>query len=171
MAISDLISHSPPTASPSTWTRWGFAACFKIWTQHSLGQKIKHLKVNPAQAEKSHHTDFSQAPGHGSWGAGPSAPDSQASSPLLCILWNHPVNPWSPAAGSGCGMQGTRASLELLHTWLYQGSFDCKRDRLTARGWLFSPINSSLCLYLQRQFRIKSSPFSPGSSMIPQSVY
>lgn len=52
-------------------------------------------------------------------------------------------------------MQGTRALLGLFHTWLYQGSFDCKRDRLTARGWLFSPINSTPCLYLERQFKIK----------------
>lgn len=58
MAISDLISHSPSTASLSTWTRWGFATCFKIWTQHSLGQKIKHLKVNPTQAGELQHTDF-----------------------------------------------------------------------------------------------------------------
>lgn len=30
----------------------------KIWTQHSLGQKKKHLKVNPTQAGKLQHTDF-----------------------------------------------------------------------------------------------------------------
>lgn len=58
MAISDLISHSPPTASLSNWTRWGFPACFKIWTEDSLGQKTKHLKVNPTQAGKLQHTDF-----------------------------------------------------------------------------------------------------------------
>lgn len=169
MAISDLISHSPSTASLSTWTRWGFTACFKIWTQQSLGQKIKHLKVNPLQAGKLQHTDFPCLRSSNR----PWQPGSRTQCSWLTAVY--PVKPPSesmnPAAGNGYGMQGTHASLGLFPTWLYQGSSDCKCDRLTARGWLFSPINSSPCLYLERQFRAKSSPLSPGSSMIAQSDY
>lgn len=174
MAISALISHSPHRTSLSTWTRWGFAACFEIWTRHSLGEKIKHFKVNPTQAGRLQHTDFpclrsSTRPRQ----PGSRTQCSWLSSQLPFAVY--PVKPRSesmnPSSWDGMWDGGTRASLGLFHTWLYQGSFDCKRDRLTARAWLFSPINSSPCLYLERQFKIKSSPFPPGSSRTAKCDY
>lgn len=101
MAISDLISHSPPTASLSTRTRWGFAACFKIWTQYSLGQKIKHLKVNPTQAGKLQHTDFpclrsSNRP----WEPGSRTQSSWVTSQLPFAVY--PVKPCSVSMNPSC---------------------------------------------------------------------